>query len=86
MSNSLREIVICLGSSCFARGNKKTLGIIQEYLKQNKLEDTVDFRGNHCFGNCQGGPIIKINGNVYERVGEKEIIDILDKEFSINKK
>ncbi len=36
-----KEIVICLGSSCFARGNKQTVKIIQDYLKNNNLEKDV---------------------------------------------
>jgi NADH:ubiquinone oxidoreductase subunit E len=27
------NITICLGSSCFARGNNKNLEFVQEYLK-----------------------------------------------------
>ena len=27
------DIVICMGSSCFARGNKRNLKIIEEYPK-----------------------------------------------------
>ena len=40
-----KEIVICLGSSCFARGNNKNLEFIQEYLKVNNLKGKITFKG-----------------------------------------
>lgn len=80
--NTITEVVICLGSSCFARGNKKILESIQQYIKDNQLEGRVKFRGNHCFGKCNKGPILKIGENIYEQVSEDNLKEILDKEFS----
>ncbi len=79
--NTITELVICLGSSCFARGNKKILETIQQYIKDNKLDGRVKFRGNHCFGKCNKGPVLKIGENFYEQVNEVNVIEILDREF-----
>lgn len=76
------EVVICLGSSCFARGNKATLKAIEKYLKDKKLLDKVFFHGGHCFNKCAEGPVIKINENVYTGVNEVNVIEILNKEFN----
>lgn len=81
MSNKLVEITICLGSSCFARGNKKAVGIIQDYLKENKLEESVKLKGNHCFDKCNRGPVLKINDQIFEGVQEETIPEILDREL-----
>ena len=81
MSGKITEIVICLGSSCFARGNKKTLALIQNYLKSHELENIVSFRGNHCFGKCQQGPVLKINDHEYEGVSNSDVLDILEREL-----
>lgn len=75
------EIVICLGSSCFARGNKKTVQAIESYIREHNLKEKVYFHGGHCFGNCDKGPIVKINDTYYESVDEMTIIDILVKEL-----
>lgn len=72
------EIIICLGSSCFSRGNKKTVQLIKDYIKDNQLEDKVYFHGNHCSGNCANGPIVKIDGKEYENVSPNTIIELLD--------
>jgi NADH:ubiquinone oxidoreductase subunit E len=75
--NHRREIVICLGSSCFARGNKTLLKIIQRYINQHGLTDKVFFKGDHCFGVCSSGPNIKIGGKIYNQVSEENIHHIL---------
>jgi len=77
----IKELTICLGSSCFARGNRKTLIIIQNYIKEKKLEGKVKFRGNHCFGDCSQGPVLKIDDHIYEQVTEENINEILEKEL-----
>jgi NADH:ubiquinone oxidoreductase subunit E len=75
------EITICLGSSCFARGNKKIINVIQSYITAHQLEDRVFLNGGHCFGDCSKGPIIRINKKIYENVDALSVFDILAKEF-----
>lgn len=75
------EIVICLGSSCFSRGNKKTVQLIKDYIQVNNLNDKVFFHGNHCLDNCANGPIIKINNKEYQNVSPDNIVYLLDSIF-----
>lgn len=75
------EIIICLGSSCFSRGNKKTVQAIDAYIKEHNLTDRVYFHGGHCFGKCDKGPIVKINNKYYENVDHISVIDILANEI-----
>ncbi len=82
MSDNTIEITICLGSSCFARGNRKTVALIQEYIKKNHLEKLIIFNGNHCFGKCNKGPVLKVNDKIYEGVDEKAAISIIEKEIA----
>lgn len=82
MSDKIIELTICLGSSCFARGNRKTVTFIQEYIKENRLEKLIRFSGNHCFGKCNKGPVLKINDKIYEGVDEKAAISIIEKEIA----
>ena len=72
------EIVVCLGSSCFSRGNRKLVATIQEYITNNGLEEQVYFHGNHCFNNCSFGPILKVNDLIYKDVDSLKVIEILD--------
>lgn len=74
-----QEIVICLGSSCFSRGNRKCLGIIEKYLKDNNLDDKYFFHGSRCFDKCEKGPILKIGDTIYEGVKPDEVMNLLRK-------
>ena len=76
-----KEITICLGSSCFSRGNKEILPVVQEYLRKYNLEGEVKFRGNHCFDNCRNGPSIKFGSKVYNELTKEKVIEILDREL-----
>jgi NADH:ubiquinone oxidoreductase subunit E len=63
------EMQICLGSSCFSRGNKEVVQYIREYLRKNHLDDKVVFTGARCMGHCSNGPNMIVNGKVIEGVG-----------------
>jgi len=76
------ELTICLGSSCFSRGNGRTLAAIKEYLSTHQLEEKVFFKGELCTNNCNNGPILKINDNVFEDVDPLSINDLLNKELA----
>ncbi|OFY39875.1 MAG: hypothetical protein A2Z69_02680 [Bacteroidetes bacterium RBG_13_44_24] len=76
------EMHICLGSSCFSRGNKEVVAFIKDYLKKNHLEDSVIFRGARCMGNCSKGPNLKIGDRIEEEVAIPGIEAILERELA----
>lgn len=76
------EMHICLGSSCFSRGNKEVVSFIRDYLKRNHLEDKVVFKGARCMGHCSNGPNLRINDVINEGVTLARIEGILDKELA----
>jgi NADH:ubiquinone oxidoreductase 24 kD subunit len=77
------EITICLGSSCFSRGNKAIMKEINKYIEAKGLEENVFFHGGHCLGNCSDGPIIKVNDLEYKKVTPIMVTEILNKAFDI---
>ncbi|HOH99596.1 MAG TPA: NAD(P)H-dependent oxidoreductase subunit E [Bacteroidales bacterium] len=72
-----KEIVICLGSSCFSRGNKKAVQSINIFLDQHAIRDKVHFHGAHCCGKCAEGAILRIGEKTFEHVEEEDLNDIL---------
>ena len=80
-----KEIMICMGSSCFSRGNRATLPLIQTYLREHRLDGEVILKGNHCFSNCSEGPVLKIGGKIYTRVTGERIPEIMENEFGTPK-
>jgi len=77
------EITVCMGSSCFARGNDRNLEYIENYMKYYGLEANIELAGRRCNGMCASGPNIIINGVEYNEVDEYKLRDILD-EFRAN--
>lgn len=75
------EIAICLGSSCFSRGNKEVLKIIETFIENHNLKERVYFHGAHCFGNCNQGPMLKIDDKLFEMVDSSNIHMILNEAF-----
>ena len=71
------DIEICMGSSCFSRGNFKSLEIIQSFIEKNKLEARVNLRGCLCQDKCNSGPVMRINGTPYQEVDPVTVVDIL---------
>lgn len=76
-----RKIQVCLGSSCFSRGNRSNLEAIRMYLGENGLEAEVTLTGCLCQDKCGQGPIIIIDGNAYEDVNLSRLDKILKEEF-----
>jgi len=73
---------ICLGSSCFSRGNKDVVMFIKDYMRKNHLEDKFIFKGARCMGHCSNGPNIMINDELIEGVNLSKIESILEREVA----
>lgn len=67
-----------MGSSCFSRGNKKTVGFIQNYIKEKGLTDEILLKGAHCMGECDKGPLVEIDGQLFTQVTESMLQEIFD--------
>ncbi len=79
--DNITEIRICMGSSCYSRGNKRSLEIIQHYMQENQIEANVELCGCLCEGQCTSGPNITINKDQYTQVDPNSVIDILNYYF-----
>lgn len=77
--NSKNEIIVCMGSACFARGNAQNLEFITDYIAQNELEASIEIAGSRCEGKCADGPNIMVNGIEYNNINEEKLKEILDK-------
>ncbi|MDR1054194.1 MAG: NAD(P)H-dependent oxidoreductase subunit E [Planctomycetaceae bacterium] len=75
------KIVVCLGSSCFARGNGDIIRVIEEYLQKNNYHDEIDLEisGTLCQECCSDGPNILVNNTLYSHIDSGVMLDILKK-------
>ena len=70
-------ITICMGSSCFSRGNNINAESIERFLEENKLSGKVEVRGCLCEGHCKEGPNIRINGELLQGIEPGMLFDLL---------
>ncbi|HPC62094.1 MAG TPA: (2Fe-2S) ferredoxin domain-containing protein [Verrucomicrobiota bacterium] len=73
----LTSIAICMGSSCFMRGNNRNIEVIQNYLRTTGLPPGVELSGHLCEGHCTLGPNLTINGKRYHQVDPVVILGLL---------
>jgi len=75
------EIQICLGSSCFSRGNSENLRAIQEYLAARGVAAQVVTVGHLCEDQCSRGPNLIVNGVMHHAVDAAGVRALLDRLF-----
>jgi NADH:ubiquinone oxidoreductase subunit E len=73
------EIEVCMGSSCFARGNFDNLAIINAYVENAGLTASVRLTGKLCHDLCKLGPNLTIDGTLYHGVTAEKLRELLDR-------
>lgn len=72
-----KEIKVCMGSACFAKGNLENLEYIRQYIDENNLDSEVQIVGALCENKCANGPRIIVDGVEYQKVTREEITQLL---------
>lgn len=65
------KVTICMGSSCFIRGNRELADKLQRYIVENNLSVEVQLKGHLCFSECGNGPLVYINDEKLEVESDK---------------
>lgn len=71
-------IKVCLGSSCYVRGNNKTLEFLEDYIAKNNKDLSVELIGCRCTNLCQDGPNVFINDKKYSNLSSEQLIKVLE--------
>lgn len=71
-------ITICMGSSCFSRGNRENLAVLNAYLDRRGMAARVNLVGCRCEGQCTKGPAIRIDDRLFVGVDRGMLIDLLN--------
>lgn len=77
------KIVVCMGSSCYLRGNLRNTEMIREYIEEKGLAASVEFSGALCSGQCKEGPVITIDGETYTHVDSAGLLPLLSYRLSV---
>ncbi|AEE17720.1 (2Fe-2S) ferredoxin domain-containing protein [Treponema brennaborense] len=81
----MKTITVCMGSSCFSRGNSANAEVIQRFLTENDLQDKVTLRGCLCESECKNGPNVRIDGKLYTNMTPESLVDLLSHELGLDK-
>ena len=71
-------IKVCLGSSCYIRGNDKILALLENYVSEKGKNINIELSGCRCTNSCQDGPHIFIDNKKYNHLTEAELLGILE--------
>ncbi|MDI6833624.1 MAG: (2Fe-2S) ferredoxin domain-containing protein [Bacteroidales bacterium] len=82
--NLKTPIYICMGSSCFSKGSRNLVDIINNLIEQYQLQSFIDFRGKRCFDKCAEGPNLQIGDTIYNHVTPENISSIILNYFNIH--
>lgn len=77
------KINVCMGTACYVKGSADILNKLKERLAIEVGECTEDGKFSldacRCIGACGLAPVITVNDEVYGRLTEADIDDIIDK-------
>ncbi len=75
--NDPLEIVVCYGTSCFARGNSENLDLLNAYVQRPGANASVRLTGKLCEGQCMDGPNLSMCGKLYHGVTAARLRELL---------
>jgi NADH:ubiquinone oxidoreductase subunit E len=81
LCRELPAITVCMGKSCYVRGNQVNLAVIESFLRERGLDVRVDVRGRRCGGDCALGPYVQIGDCAYGEVTPDRLRRLLRRYF-----
>lgn len=74
-----RQLVIdiCLGSSCFCRGNNRNVEVIRDFIESVTGKRPCELKGHRCRNDCNHGPNLAVEGKEYHDVDPVTLLGLL---------
>lgn len=72
------KVTICIGSSCHIKGSRQVVEQLQNLIKQNGMDDSVELAGTFCMGKCQQGVCVTI-GDEFFSVSPESVDEFFEK-------
>ncbi|TYT75310.1 (2Fe-2S) ferredoxin domain-containing protein [Desulfobotulus mexicanus] len=73
----VQTLTLCMGSSCFSKGNNLNAAAIEAFIRENDLTESISMQGCLCEQHCKNGPNITIDGELIQGVQPGMIHDLL---------
>lgn len=79
----MKKVVVCIGSSCHLKGSRQVVEKLQQLIRYNELQETVELSGTFCMGNCQKGVSVKVDEELVS-VSPETVEDFFNKYIKEN--
>jgi NADH:ubiquinone oxidoreductase subunit E len=76
------HITICMGSSCFARGNNRNIEVLKELAINSPPGVRCCLSGRLCEGQCTLGPNLVIEGKMHHGIDPVGVMSLVGPQFS----
>ena len=76
-------ITVCMGSSCFSKGNAAAAEIAGGFVEKHGLADRVAVKGSLCCGACGKGPNLLVNDKLVSQISPQTLEAILCRELGV---
>ena len=79
---AILEIKVCSGGDCVLSGSVEIMREIENFFRikvGDEFNPKVRLQKISCLGRCKEGPIVVVNGEIYERVTKSGVYEILEK-------
>ncbi len=77
------HIGVCLGTACYVKGAQPIIDAIESSLDlavgATSADGKFSLEATRCIGACGLAPVLTVNEDVYGRISEKDVPDILAK-------
>ena len=77
----MKEVSICVGSSCHLKGAHDVVEIFQKMLKKHDLEADLHLKASFCQGRCTDGVVITIDDEYITNVNPDNAREIFYSNF-----
>jgi len=77
------KITVCMGSSCFGKGNHATAEAVTQFIEEHKLEDKIEVSGCLCSGHCAKGPNIMVNDKLITGISDQSVCAVIAQELEL---
>ena len=69
-------IEVCIGSSCHLKGAPDIVALLEEAVRDNRLEDSIVLSGSFCAAKCNRiGVTVSVNETVYTDITKENFGD-----------
>lgn len=74
----MTTIQVCIGSACHLKGSYNVINMLQNYIKENKLENQIAVKAAFCLGECTKAVSVRVNDGPVQSLDEAGVESFLN--------